>query len=127
MTEDPATLRVDKWLWYARFFKTRSLTAKLVTARKVRVNSVPIAKPSFAIKPGDVLTFVQGDDTRVIKVELLGARRGPAPEAAALYADMSPEPNIREYVPANPKFAGKGRPTKKDRRQSDPFGRRRVD
>jgi ribosome-associated heat shock protein Hsp15 len=127
MAEDPATLRVDKWLWYARFFKTRSLTAKLVAARKVRVNSEPIAKPSFAIKSGDVLSFAQGDNTRVVKVEMLGTRRGPAPEAAALYVDMSPEPNIREYVPENPKFAGKGRPTKKDRRQSDRFGRRRVD
>lgn len=124
---DKETQRIDKWLWYARFFKTRSLTAKLVSAGKLRVNSVPIAKPAFGVKHGDVLTFPQADAVRVIKIEALGDRRGPATEAATLYTDMSPPQKIRDFVLSNPKYEGKGRPTKKDRRQSDPFGRRRVD
>jgi ribosome-associated heat shock protein Hsp15 len=127
MTAEVEGLRIDKWLWYARFFKSRSLTAKLVSGGKVRVNSVLIAKPAYAIKPGDVLTFAQGDAVRVIMVEALGTRRGPASEAAMLYSDMSPPQKIRAFVPKNPKFEGKGRPTKKDRRHSDPFGRRRVE
>jgi ribosome-associated heat shock protein Hsp15 len=109
-------LRVDKWLWHARFFKTRTMAAKIVSGGHVRVNSDKISKPAHAIAVGDVLTFAQGNHIRVIQVLALGERRGPAPEAQTLYLDKSP---IQEKDPSQPKSEGKGRPTKKDRRNLD--------
>ena len=109
-------LRVDKWLWHARFFKTRTLAAKIVSGGHVRVNSDKISKPAHSIVVGDVLTFSQGNNIRVIEVLELGERRGPAPEAQTLYLDKSP---IQEKDPSQPKSEGKGRPTKKDRRNLD--------
>jgi ribosome-associated heat shock protein Hsp15 len=109
-------LRVDKWLWHARFFKTRSLAAKVVSGGKLRVNGQPISKPAYMVSVSDVLTFPQANDVRVIKVLALGERRGPAPEAQTLYEDLDP-PKPREKDEAvTPRFDGKGRPTKKDRR-----------
>jgi ribosome-associated heat shock protein Hsp15 len=122
VSEPRATLRLDKWLWQARFFKTRGLSAKTVSAGHVRVNGQPVSKPGRGVGAGDVLTFPQGRDVRVIRVEALGHRRGPAPEAQALYTDLDP-PKPRpagEAVPQNPRFDGKGRPTKKDRREMRP-------
>lgn len=118
---DPAPkLRLDKWLWFARFFKTRSLAAARVAAGDVRVNGERVAKRATTISQGDVLTFAQGRAVRVIEVVAIGNRRGPAPEAQALYTDLSPPPPPPEdAVPENPKFEGKGRPTKRDRRQAD--------
>jgi len=118
---DPAPkLRLDKWLWFARFFKTRSLAAARVAAGDVRVNGERVTKRSTTINAGDVLTFAQGRAVRVIEVKAIGNRRGPAPEAQTLYTDMSPPPPPpEETVPENPKFEGKGRPTKRDRRQAD--------
>ena len=111
---DPAdTIRLDKWLWYARFFKSRSLAGSIVSSGKVRVNGTPVSKPSRTVKPDDVLTFSKERDVKVVRVISCGIRRGPAPEAQQLYEDLSPEPVAR---PANPRFDGKGRPTKKDRR-----------
>ena len=107
------TIRLDKWLWQARFFKSRSIAAGVVTAGKVRLEGQPAVKPARAIGAGDVLTFQQARDVRIVKVLALGTRRGPAPEAQTLYEDMSP-PKV--HVPKNPGFGGKGRPTKKDRR-----------
>lgn len=127
MTTEATALRIDKWLWYARFFKTRSLSAKLVSSGKLRINSEPVAKPAHQVRPGDVLTFPQERHIRVIRVDALGVRRGPATEAATLYTDLSPPEKGRTDVPENPKFEGKGRPSKKDRRQIDPFGRTRLD
>jgi ribosome-associated heat shock protein Hsp15 len=109
-------LRVDKWLWHARFFKTRTLAAKIVSGGHVRVNFDKISKPAYSIVVGDVLTFAQGNHIRVIEVLALGERRGPAPEAQTLYLDKSP---IQEKDPSQPKSEGKGRPTKKDRRNLD--------
>ena len=118
---DPkAKLRLDKWLWFARFFKSRSIAATRVGAGDVRVNGDRVSKRSVTITAGDVLTFAQGDNIRVIQVDVLGTRRGPAPEAQALYTDLSPpEPRKRDIAPQNPKHEGKGRPTKRDRRQTD--------
>ena len=110
-------LRIDKWLWHARFFKTRSLAARIVGAG-VRVNGQPIAKPAFAVGPGDVLTFGQGRDVRVIRILALGERRGPAPEAQALYDDLDP-PAARVADPGEPRAEAGGRPTKRDRRRMD--------
>ena len=86
----PAKLRADKWLWHARFFKSRTLAAKLCTGRKVRINRQPIAKASTTVKTGDVLTFPQGNRIRVVKIVALGVRRGPASEAQSLYEDLTP-------------------------------------
>jgi ribosome-associated heat shock protein Hsp15 len=113
-------LRLDKWLWQARFFKTRSLSAKTISAGHVRLNSARATKPAQSVSPGDVLTFTQGKTTRVIRIDALGTRRGPAPEAQALYCDLAPvsqAPQDRETK--NPSFEGQGRPTKKDRRALD--------
>ncbi len=68
-------LRIDKWLWHGRFFKTRSLAAKVVSAGHCRINGQHIAKPSATVAPGDTRTFPQGRDVRVIKVLALGERR----------------------------------------------------
>ena len=113
-------LRLDKWLWQARFFKTRSLSAKLVAGGHVRVNSEKVSKPAHGVTPGDVLTFPQARNVRVVRILALGARRGPAPEAQALYEDLAPiETGPQENVPQSPRFEGKGRPTKRDRRKLD--------
>ena len=116
MAEAQAKLRIDKWLWQARFFKTRSLAAKQVGGGHVRVNGNRVLKPAFAVGPGDVLTFAQGRVVRVVRIVALGVRRGPATEAQTLYADLSEK---REETPPNPKFEGKDRPTKRDRRTLD--------
>ncbi|MGI9498649.1 MAG: RNA-binding S4 domain-containing protein, partial [Geminicoccaceae bacterium] len=71
-------LRLDKWLWQARFFKTRSLAATVASKGKVRINRMLVTKPHYKVRPGDVLTFAQGRDIRVIRVVALGERRGPA-------------------------------------------------
>lgn len=108
-------LRVDKWLWHARFFKTRSFAAKVVSSGKLRVNGQPVSKPAYAVSEFDVLTFPQAKEVRVIKVLAMGERRGPAVEAQTLYEDLEP-PQPRAPAPQVPRFEGKGRPTKKDRR-----------
>nr|WP_245398546.1 RNA-binding S4 domain-containing protein [Oceaniglobus trochenteri] len=108
---------MDKWLWFARFFKTRSLATRQVSTGNVRVNGDRVTKPAFALKAGDVLTFAQGDSIRIAEVLSCGTRRGPAPEAQALYLDRSPPPAPRpDPVAAPPRYDGGGRPTKKDRR-----------
>ncbi len=121
MTDDTRAdkIRLDKWLWQARFFKTRSLSAKTVSGGHVRVNSLKVAKPAYAVGEGDVLTFPQARRIRVIRILACGTRRGPAPEAQALYEDLSlPEPTP-DPAPSAPRFEGKGRPTKRDRRKMD--------
>jgi ribosome-associated heat shock protein Hsp15 len=114
--------RLDKWLWHARFFKTRSLASKKVGEGKIRVNQQPVTKPAFTVSPDDVLTFSQGDRVRVVRVRAIATRRGPAPEAQALYEDLSPPPPPKRPAPAqgaNPRYDKAGRPTKKDRRDMD--------
>ncbi len=84
------TLRLDKWLWQARFFKTRSLATALVTKGRVRVNGQRALRASRGVGPGDVLTFPQAGLIRVVRILALGERRGPAPEARGLYDDLDP-------------------------------------
>lgn len=81
-------IRIDKWLWHARFCKSRSVSAALVSGGRVRLNGQPCAKPGHAVGPGDVLTFAQGDRILVIRILAPGLRRGPAPEARLLYEDV---------------------------------------
>ena len=82
--------RIDRWLWFARIVKTRSLAAALVSGGKVRVNRHKIAKPSHPVAPGDVLTIALRGHVRVLKLLDPGTRRGPAPEARRLYEDLAP-------------------------------------
>jgi ribosome-associated heat shock protein Hsp15 len=82
--------RLDKWLWFARFAKTRSLAAKLVASGFVRVNGQRTDSPAKALAVGDVVTLALAQATLVVRVEGLGERRGPAQEARQLYADLSP-------------------------------------
>ena len=121
-------LRIDKWLWHARFFKTRSLAASIVSDSGVRVNGTRTEKRSYMVAIGDVLTFPQAKVVRVIRIEALGSRRGPASEAQSLYTDLSPpEPRSRESAPENPGYEGKGRPTKRDRRTLDLYRTQSLD
>lgn len=117
--EPSARMRVDKWLWQARFFKSRSLAAACVTGGHLRVNGNRAAKASHSVGPGDVLTFPQGRLIRVVKLVALGTRRGPAPEAQALYEDLSPPETQEKPVPPIARIEGNSRPTKRDRRKLD--------
>ncbi|MEO9903596.1 RNA-binding S4 domain-containing protein [Nisaea sp.] len=122
------TQRLDKWLWCARFFKTRGLANRLLGAGRLRLSGKVVLKAHQLVRSGDVLTFPQGPNIRIVKVLFLAERRGPALEAQLLYEDLSPvmtpgrkseisEPNLR---PAR-RDPGAGRPTKRDRRLIDHF------
>lgn len=123
MTDAPQTIRLDKWLWHARFFKSRSLANTATKSNAVRLNGQPISKPSVLVKPGDVVTFVQAREVRVVKVLAPGDRRGPAPEAQGLYDEVTPPTPL--YAPDSghaswtPKREPGGRPTGKARRDFD--------
>jgi len=82
------SIRIDKWLWYARVFKSRTQATAFVSKGKVRVNRQRVTKPGAAIRVGDVLTFVRHHDVRIYQVAALGERRGPAVEAQSLYEDL---------------------------------------
>lgn len=114
---DAPTIRVDKWLWYARFLKSRSIASRFVSDGNLRVGGERSTKPSRAVKPGDVLTFPQGNHVRVIRIVEIGTRRGPAPEAQALYEDLSPPEN----QPREKEIRTGPRPTKRDRRDMNLF------
>lgn len=89
MPEPGETIRLDKWLWQARFFKSRGLAARCIGEGQVRVNAVRVTKPAAVVRVGDGLTFVQGGSVRVLRILALGTRRGPAPESRALYEDLA--------------------------------------
>lgn len=124
--------RIDQWLWFARMAKSRTLAQALIEGGKVRVNRVKIAKTSTIVRPGDVLTLTLG--RRVMSIEILGVgyRRGPAPEAQALYRDLTPpQPVLASGVGQEldagrasrqaVRIEGSGRPTKRERRLVDKF------
>jgi ribosome-associated heat shock protein Hsp15 len=118
-----ASLRADKWLWHARFFKSRRLATQICQAGKLRISGQGVVKPHSKVKPGDVLTFPQARHIRVVKVLALGIRRGPASEAQALYEDLKPpeaEGRLPQGTPSADETAkrepGSGRPTKRERR-----------
>ncbi|MBK5934394.1 RNA-binding S4 domain-containing protein [Rhodovulum imhoffii] len=117
-------MRLDKWLWQARFFKSRSLSAKAVSRGHMRVNSVRTDKPAHRVGVGDTLTFPQGRVIRVVRVLALGERRGPSPEARMLYEDLT---TAQETSPSVPRYDGGGRPTKKDRRRMEQTGKARLE
>lgn len=118
------TLRVDKWLWFARLFKSRTLAAALCQSGRLRINGTIVHKAHHALKPGDVLTFPKADYIRVIRVMTLGSRRGPAAEAQTLYEDLDPPAEEKRLGVQTPlagaaRRAGSGRPTKAERRATD--------
>ncbi|HVN01152.1 MAG TPA: RNA-binding S4 domain-containing protein [Caulobacteraceae bacterium] len=93
MADDAANgVRADVWLWRARFCKTRSLAARLIEEGRVRLTragqDARLDKPARALKPGDGLVFAIGGRLHAVKVEALGARRGPPAEARALYSEL---------------------------------------
>ncbi len=117
--------RIDKWLFFARVVKSRSLAAKLAQSGRVRVNRDKVEQASHQVKPGDVLTITLDRRVLVYRVVDCGMRRGPAEEARTLYEDISPEAAPRdrslpeEIVPL--RDARSGRLTKKERRGIDPL------
>jgi len=109
-------LRLDKWLWYARFFKSRGTASRLCAAGRLRLNGAVINKAHHTTKIGDVLTFPQSRLIRVVKVLALATRRGPAPEARLLYEDLKPPcAASRPSSALEPAHPG-ARPSKRDRR-----------
>jgi ribosome-associated heat shock protein Hsp15 len=122
--------RLDKWLWFIRVVKTRTQAAGLVTDGKVRVNSQRTDKPSLSLKASDVVTVTVGGHIRVLRMLRAGTRRGPAAEASELYEEVQ---HIRPSGPPGGRLGpsadrtaggpqrepGAGRPTKKERRQTD--------
>ena len=120
MEEASARIRLDKWLWQARFFKSRRLSAEVVAAGHVRVNSVKVARPGHRVGPGDTLTFAQARQVRVVRILAAGSRRGPASEAATLYDDLSP---AGDDLPRHPGGAQQTRPDRRARREAALFKR----
>jgi ribosome-associated heat shock protein Hsp15 len=119
----PAVVRLDKWLWAARFFKTRSLATQDITKGRVQVNG-QVAKPSRDVRPGDLIDLRQGELLRSLTVRQLSLQRGPAPEAQALYEEtpesLARRDNVarrRQESPEPSLSIEQGRPTKRDRRQ----------
>jgi ribosome-associated heat shock protein Hsp15 len=90
MPEVAGEQRVDKWLWCARFFKSRTLAAKACHEGRIRVSGQALTKAHHALKVGDVLTFPLGPNIRVVRVLALAMRRGPPAEARTLYQDLAP-------------------------------------
>ncbi|HXV81311.1 MAG TPA: S4 domain-containing protein [Candidatus Binatia bacterium] len=119
--ENDEPTRLDKWLWAARFFKTRSLAAGEVAGGKIEVNGAR-AKPSRALRPGDRLTIRRGPFEWIVVVKGLAKLRGPASQAQLLYEETEESIRKREAVAAQlkferpPQFNISGRPSKKDRR-----------
>ncbi|MGE5511107.1 MAG: RNA-binding S4 domain-containing protein [Bacteroidota bacterium] len=112
------TGRLDRWLWFARVVKSRTLAAGLVEEGKVRLNRARISKPSQAVRVGDVLTIRVGPRVRILRVARLGQRRGPPAEAQTLYEELLPQPVAEDAAaPVGERLAGSGRPTKRERRQ----------
>lgn len=91
---DPGDVqRLDVWLFNARFVKSRAIAGRLVAGGGVRINRQPTGKPHAKLRPGDVLTLALPAGVRVVRVRLLGARRGPAVEARSLFEEIPPEPS----------------------------------
>lgn len=89
MTSDTDTLRLDKWLFYARLFKSRGLAAERIEGGGIRLNGQPCRKPGRAVKPGDQLVISAFGHVRALEIVALGTRRGPASEAQELYAEVT--------------------------------------
>lgn len=119
-------MRLDKWLWAARFFKTRSLATQAIEHGRVKLNGERV-KPAREVRPADRLDLRIGDVDWTVTVRALAMQRGPAPVAQALYAEDPDSLACRQAQAAERKLAVspaatiKGRPTKRDRRQIHRF------
>lgn len=118
------SLRLDKWLWYTRLAKTRSLAQKLITEGRVRINRERVIKPAHTVKPGDMVSVELGRQLRLLEMLAPGTRRGPASEASALFRDLSPKPDktgAEQQTSSSlaDREQGAGRPTKLERRRLD--------
>ncbi len=100
--DPPPRIRLDKWLWHARFAKTRGLAAKLCAAG-IRVDGMLVEKAGALVRPGQVLTFALGRHVRIIELVAIGERRGPAEEARLLYRDLAP-PTPETAIPRDLPF-----------------------
>src|SRR6266852_3390337 len=111
-----ADLRVDKWLWAARFFKSRTLASAACDGGKVDVNDQAV-KPSRVLRPGDIVRITLPRGKKIVRVAALSDRRGSGVQAALLYEDLTPPPPPREarVLPAVMRPKGLGRPTKRER------------
>jgi ribosome-associated heat shock protein Hsp15 len=114
-------VRADRWLWSARFFKSRALAATACAGGKVEVNEQAV-KPARMLRPGDLVRITLSSGRRVVRIVALAERRGPAVAARALYDDLTPPsaPRARSVPPAL-RAAGAGRPTKRERRLIERF------
>lgn len=117
--------RIDKWLWAARFYKTRALAVTQIGRGRVRMGNMPV-KPAREVRAGDVIALMQGHVRREVVVKALSATRGPAPVAQQLYeetassvAERERQTTLRRLAPEPAQFMGKGRPTKRERRALD--------
>ena len=124
MSGSDTALRLDKWLWYARFFKTRAMATKAIAGGRFRLNGEVMSKPHRTAITGQTLTFAQANTIRVIRIVALGTRRGPASEAMLLYEDLAPpQPKQAKTKTEASDFEarekGAGRPTKRERRLTD--------
>lgn len=123
----PVGVRIDKWLWAARFFKTRSLATEAVGGGKVKLNGATV-KPARDVKPGDRLEIHNGETRWEVVVLGLSEKRGPATEARKLYEETAESIVAREAEQMRRKFSADpaaelhGRPTKRDRRRMDGIG-----
>jgi len=119
-----ADVRLDKWLWAARFFKSRTLAAAACGGGKVDLNG-DAAKPARPVRPGDRLEITLPRGRRIVRIAVLTERRGSGSDAAKLYEDLTPPPPPREARVGPPVFRprGAGRPTKRQRRQIDRLSR----
>ena len=117
---DKSAVRIDKWLWAARCFKTRTLAGEACGGGKVRLNG-KTAKPSSRVKIEDLVEALTPGGPRVLRVVALAERRGPASVAQTLFDDLTPEPEPRPSRLDSPllRNRGAGRPTKRDRRKID--------
>ena len=114
--------RIDRWLWFARFFKSRTFATKLCSQNRVRINKNRVKKASASIKVGDILTFPQGKDIRVVRVTALGERRGPSSDALKLYEDLTPTSTSQALKEGKyHRSSNNSRPTKRERRALERF------
>ena len=112
--------RIDKWLWHARVVRTRSAAAELVTSGLVRLNRERITASSRLVRIDDVVTIALDRQVRILRVAGFAERRGDAEAGRALYADLTPLPEVSDESPVTAaRDPGSGRPTKRDRRAID--------
>ncbi len=118
-------LRIDKWLWAARFYKTRSLACDEIDKGRVHINGLPV-KPAREVKPGDILQLRSGPVSRTVTVLAISDKRGPAPVAALLFRETDESLQLRQQAAEQRRLApepalalAQGRPTKRDRRDTE--------